>query len=171
MNLYFSDFMDLHDEKYGLGRAGPWVLEHTHHLSNSYFHLFYQSGCPRHYVPLSNSCLSATLSPRNSDVDKGSTYEPWEVMSVCICVMLDYDKKDKEGPKQVLNVGLVFNKKSKVIKNVSTKWVIINCMWQKIKKYDIIELLKPFRGNSQDGGVERPWDHLLSWAHQNYSYL
>lgn len=56
--------------------------------------------------------------------------------------MLDYDKKDKEGQKQVLNVSLIFNKKSKVIKNVSTKWVIINCMWQKIKKHDIIELLK-----------------------------
>ena len=29
-------------------------------------------------------------------------------------------------------------------------------MWQKIKKHDIIELFKPFRGNSQDGRVKEP---------------
>lgn len=26
-------------------------------------------------------------------------------------------------------------------------------------------------GSGQDGGIERPWAHLLPWAHQNWNYL
>lgn len=36
-------------------------------------------------------------------------------------------------------------------------------MWQKIKKHDIIELFKPFRGNSQDGRVKEPEITFSHW--------
>ena len=72
-------------KKYGLERAGPWVLGHTHQLPISEFNL-YKSGYPRPYVQLNNSCPSATLGPTTSDIDKRATHESWEIVCVCVCV-------------------------------------------------------------------------------------
>lgn len=80
--------MEFCDKKYGLERAGPWVLGHTHQLPISEFNLYYKNGCPRPYVQLNNSCPSATLGPKSSDIDKRATHEPWEIVHVCVCVSM-----------------------------------------------------------------------------------
>ena len=42
-------------------------------------------------------------------------------------------------------------------------WLLLHMPWK------IIEV--SFEETGQDGGVERLWPHLLSWAHQNHNYL